>query len=130
MPFDALKRSAAAAVGRGRGQGDDVGPRRFRIEIVNHRALPRRRPSIGLGFWLLLFLPFALAAHAQPTHWEGYQIGPTTYYSGTDASGGQWTAKSYEQWGTTFSEFDGPRGQKQHCRSWQQSGQTNTECGP
>jgi hypothetical protein len=78
--------------------------------------------------WPLALVLLAALAHAQPTHWESYQIGSTTYYSGTDANGGQWTGKSYEQWGTRFSEFDGPRGQKQHCRSWQQGGQTKTEC--
>jgi hypothetical protein len=32
------------------------------------------------------------------------------FYSGTDANGGQWTGKSYEQWGTRFYEFTGPSG--------------------
>jgi hypothetical protein len=56
--------------------------------------LPQRGYRLGaFTLWLLALLLAALA-HAQPTNWQSYQLGPTTFYSGTDANGGQWTGKS------------------------------------
>lgn len=102
------------------------------IGILQQRPTPRNHrvaSAFSTLLWFLLALQLLGAlAHGQPTNWSTYQIGPTTYYSGTDANGGQWTGTSYEQWGTTFYEVKGPGGQSQHCRSWRQGGQTKTEC--
>jgi hypothetical protein len=87
--------------------------------------LPRR--ARALAFVLLLL---AAPAHAQPTNWQSYQLGPTTYYSGTDANGGQWTGSSYEQWGKRFYEFTGPGGQTQRCSAYALPAARNTECWP
>jgi hypothetical protein len=112
MPFDALKWPDVVVLPLPRPSASaDPGVSGSRSSIVAGCRGDVR--PVGLGFWLLLFLLFALAAHAQPASWQSYQIGPTTYYSGTDANAGQ---------------YDGPRGQTQHCRSWQQGGQTKTEC--
>ena len=86
-----------------------------------------KRPG-RLVWWLLALLLFALAAHAQPTQWQSYREGFITRYSGPDAQGGQWTGSSYKQWGSTFSEFHGPHGETEHCRSYELSGTTHMEC--
>ena len=93
--------------------------------------LPQRGYRLGaftLGLLALLLL--AVLAHAQPTNWQSYQLGSTTFYSGTDANGGQWTGKSYELWGTRFYGFTGPDGQTQRCRAYALPGARNTECWP
>ena len=77
------------------------------------RGFPSAEWLGAFALWLLVLLLLAVLAHAQPTNWQSYQLGPTTYYSGTDANGGQWTGKSYEQWGTRFYAFTGPGGQTQ-----------------
>jgi hypothetical protein len=81
---------------------------------------------------LSLFVLFLLGAlaYAQPTNWQSYQRGSTTYYSGTDANGGQWTGSSYEQWGKRFYEFTGPDGQTQRCSAYALPGARNAECWP
>ena len=84
----------------------------------------------AVALWLLVLLLLAVLARAQPTNWQSYQLGPTTFYSGTDANSGQWTGKSYEQWGTRFYEFTGPDGQTQRCRAYALPGARNTECWP
>jgi hypothetical protein len=105
---------------------DAAKPRQLPVFILLQRGY-----RLGaLTLWLLVLLLLAALAHAQPTNWQSYQLGPTTYYSGTDANGGQWTGKSYEQWGTRFYEFTGPGGQTQHCRAYALPGVRNTECWP
>jgi hypothetical protein len=80
--------------------------------------------------WLIGLLLQAGLAHAQPTNWQSYQIGPTTYYSGTDAKGGEWTGSGYEQWGKRFYEFTGSDGQTLRCSAYALPGARNTECWP
>ena len=65
-------------------------------------------------------------AHAQPSPWESYRAGFLTMH-GTDADSGQWTDTSYRSGVTTYFA-NGPHGEQQHCRSWQQGWQTITEC--
>jgi hypothetical protein len=80
----------------------------------------RRQTVTVLPFtlWLLVLLLLAMLAHAQPTNWQSYQRGSTTYYSGTDANGGRWTGSSYEQWGKRFYEFAGPDDQTKRCSAY------------
>jgi hypothetical protein len=70
---------------------------------ARHYEAPYRLGTFTLR--LLALLLVAAVAHAQPTQWESYQRGSTTYYSGTDANGGHWTGSSYVQWGERFFEF-------------------------
>ena len=106
------------------------------LDATKLRQLPviiLPQQSCGLGafiLWLLVLLLLAAPAHAQPTNWQSYQLGPTTYYSGTDANGGQWTGSSYEQWGKRFYEFTGPDGQTQRCSAYALPAARNTECWP
>jgi hypothetical protein len=51
-----------------------------------------------------------------------------TRYQGTDRDGRSWSGTSYKQGFTTYSDFAGPDGQMQRCRSWKQGWQTFTEC--
>jgi hypothetical protein len=51
-----------------------------------------------------------------------------TRYQGDDRDGAQWTGTFYRQGFTTYFDATGPRGEQQHCRSWQQGRQTFTEC--
>jgi hypothetical protein len=102
------------------------------IEIVERRPITQaRRYHLGtITVWLLALLLLASLAHAQPTYWDSYQRGSTTYYSGTDANGGHWTGKSDLHWGMRFFEFTGPDGQTQHCRSYELPGARHAECFP
>jgi hypothetical protein len=111
------------------------GPRRVHIviEIVDRRQPQRRRSSIGTFAVMLFALIVALAlfgcaAHAQPSQWESYRQGSTTYYSGTDAKGGQWSGRSYDLGDTTYFDADGPNGQRQHCESYTLGGMRYTRC--
>jgi hypothetical protein len=118
MPFDALKRSDVVAPSHGGG-----GPRRIRTEIVGRRSQPRPRSHLGLLWWLsLALLLFAgVAAHAQTANW-------LSRTQGIDTQGGQWPGTGYRQGDTVYSDFVGPRGQRQHCRSWRVASRTFTDC--
>jgi hypothetical protein len=90
---------------------------------------PRHRfGTFALALFVLLLL--AARAHAQPSNWQSWQQGPTTYYSRTDATGGHWTGKSFLHWGERFFEFTGPDGEVQHCRAYELPGARHTECFP
>jgi hypothetical protein len=120
MPFDALKRSDVVALPPAPPDGGG-GPRRVRIEIIGRRSQPRPRSRLGLLWWLLLaLLLFAgVAAHAQTASW-------LSRTQGIDAQGGP--ATGYRQGDTVYSDFVGPRGQRQHCRSWRVGSRTFTDC--
>jgi hypothetical protein len=114
-------------------RGDRGGPQRVHvvIEIVDCRVSGKvaRNGGYRFGsftFWLLVLL--LLAAHAQSSQWQSYPEGFVTRHQGTDAQGGQWTGSSYKQDFTTYSDFYGPHGEAQHCRSYVLSGTVHTEC--
>jgi hypothetical protein len=96
------------------------GPQQIRIEIeiVDRRAQPRRRSSIGLGFWLLLFLQLALAAHAddQGIHYDHWQ----------DTYGRHGETRT--QGSTTDWDAYGPRGEQKHCHRYYVGDTTYTNC--
>jgi hypothetical protein len=73
-------------------------------------------------------LQFAGIAHAQPTSWTSHELGTMTYYTGTDAQGGQWTDTSYKQGATIYNDFSGPNGERYHCGSWQVGSRTFADC--
>ena len=66
------------------------------------------------------------AAQAQPSSWQSHRDGYLTRYQGTDSNGEPWTGTSYQSGFTT--DANGPHGEQQHCRSWQQGWQTINEC--
>jgi hypothetical protein len=90
------------------------------IEIVERRPMTQaRRYHLDTAtLWSLALLLLTSLAHAQPTYWDSYQRGSTTYYSGTDANG------------MRFFEFTGPDGQTQHCRSYELPGARHAESFP
>ena len=91
--------------------------------------VPRRGYRFGtLTLWLILLLLLAALAHAQPTQWQSYREGFVTRYQGTDHRGGTWTGSTYKQGFTTYSDFYGPHGEAQHCRSYELSGTVHTDC--
>ena len=47
---------------------------------------------------------------------------------GSGADDGQWAWQSYRQGFATDFDANGPHGERQHSRSWQQGWQTFTEC--
>ena len=51
-----------------------------------------------------------------------------TRYQGIDGNGEPWTGTSYQSGFMTYFDANGPHGEQQHCRSWQQGWQTITEC--
>ena len=122
MPFDALKRSDVVALPPAPPDGGG-GPRRIRIEIVGRRSQPHPRSRLCLLWWLLLaLLLFAgVAAHARTANW-------LSRMQGIDAQGGRWLGTGYRQGDTVYSDFVGPRGQRQHCRSWRVGSRTFTDC--
>jgi hypothetical protein len=90
---------------------------------------PTRGYRFGtLALWLLVLLPLASLAHAQPANWMSYQQGGTRYYQGTDIQGGQWTGSSFKHGTTTYSDFTGPDGQHQHCTIYRLSSETFADC--
>ena len=123
MPFDALKRSDVVVLPPAPPEGGGGPPWSIRIEIdiVDRRASPRRRSPISLLWWLLALLPFLGGAHAQPANW-------LSRTHGIDTQGGQWPGTGYRQGDTVYSDFVGPRGQRQHCRSWRVGSRTFTDC--
>jgi hypothetical protein len=96
----------------------------------SHRSAAAGYRLSAFTLWLLALLLLASLANAQPTDWQSYKRGSTTYYSGTDANGGQWTGSSYERWGKRFYEFTAPDGQTQRCSAYALPGAGNKECWP
>jgi hypothetical protein len=106
-------------------------PQRIHIMIEIVQRQPQRRgyrfDTVTLALLiiaLLAALAGCTAAQAQPTSRQSYRQGFVTRYQSDNG----WIGNSYEQGGTTFSEFTGPHGETQHCRSWRQGWQTFTEC--
>jgi hypothetical protein len=137
MPFDAthLRRPAHMVhLPPVMPEGGGGGPRRIhvQIEIIDRRSPPTPLPRVELLKLLvaliLLVAIFGCAAHAQPTSWQSYPFGSGRNYTGTDARGGQWSARSYQNGGTTYFDATGPDGRNQHCQSYELGSQTITEC--
>jgi hypothetical protein len=95
---------------------------------VPSAVLPPHRYRLGLLWWLLALLLFAGVADAQPTSWRSHELGTTTYYTGTDIQGGQWTGSSFKHGTTTYSDFAGPDGQHQHCTIYRLGSETFADC--
>jgi hypothetical protein len=108
------------------------------IEIVHRKPLASPRAGLwGMTIlvWLavigivgMLLLSGCTAAHAQPTSWQSHSDGYLTRYQGTDGAGEPWTGTSYQSGFVTYFDANGPHGEQQHCRAWQQSWQSITEC--
>jgi hypothetical protein len=106
-------------------------PRRVHIviEIEDRRRPPVRRRG-GILWWLLALMVLALAAHAQPTMWRSYPFGSGTNYSGTDQRGREWTGRSYDVGGTTYTTITAPDGRERRCSSYMLGSERITRCEP
>jgi hypothetical protein len=85
---------------------------------------------LTLTLWLIVLLATlagCTAAHAQPTSWQSHSDGYLTRYQGIDGNGEPWTGTSGF---TTYFDANGPHGEQQLCRSWQEGWQTITRPSP
>jgi hypothetical protein len=104
------------------------------IEIVDRRRAQQRPPghrfgTLTLTLWLIVLLAAlagCTAAHAQPTSWQSHSDGYLTRYQGIDGNGEPW--RTGTSGFTTYFDANGPHGEQQLCRSWQEGWQTITEC--
>jgi hypothetical protein len=69
----------------------------------------------------------ATPAMAQ-TSWNSNQVGPYTYYNGTDSQGGAWSGRSQQLGPFRYDNFSGPNGQTSTCTSQRLGNQTYTHC--
>jgi hypothetical protein len=136
MPFDTtnLHRPTVTSLPPQPPERGGGGPLRIhvQIDITDRRASRAAPPRFGvlklLLVLILLAAIFGCQAHAQPSTWDSYPFGSGTNYSGTDAKGGQWTGRSYQNGGTTYFDAAGPDGQHRHCQSYMVGSVTHTTC--
>ena len=79
-------------------------------------------PALGVLALLASLAPVA----AQ--NWNSTQVGPYTFYNGTDRNGGMWNGTSNQVGNYRYYNFNGPGGQTTNCTQNRVGAYTYTNC--